>query len=99
MYLGYVLGLYLILIMLMFAFFYRSGLTAIASLLLSLILGQIILNIMKRPQHVQSAEDIMDGHISSSLILYLAPQFLTPIITVIMAVVYAVKDKRSHDLF
>jgi hypothetical protein len=33
------------------------------------------------------------------LILYLGPQFLTPIITVIMAVVYAVKDKRSHDLF
>ena len=70
--------------------FYRYGMNLGASLIVSFIFGQFILNILKPPQDVDSNESVL----SSSLIFYLTIQFLTPIIAMIVVILYAFKDRR-----
>ena len=81
----YVLYVYAIFIFVSFIVLINLKVTILGSLVISLIAGQIILNIMKPPQDITGDESKMN----SSLMFYMVIQFGTPIFAMIYAIIHA----------
>lgn len=62
----------------------------VAAVLLSLIVGQVLLNVLKSPASI----DDNDGQITSGLLFYICIQYLTPVVCLGFLINYIVHDRR-----
>jgi hypothetical protein len=69
----------------------RQGIRATSATVISLIVGQVLLNLMKPPHDIN-----LDTDTSSAYALYFLIQLGTPLVTAIYAIAAAWKD-RTHS--
>lgn len=83
---------YLIFVILIFFIAIRLGIYPYSSITLSLLFGQIFLNILC-PPNSKTLGDASSGNYS----FYLTIQILTPILAVLYVVIKALEDKRPYS--
>ena len=88
--LGYILCLYVLIVIAVAILIYKSGLNVVGSIVLSILVGQIILNIIKPVASVNRDDD----QASSELLFYLSIQYGTPVVCLGFLIYYAIRDKR-----
>lgn len=88
--LSYILVVYLIILISLIFIFYKFGIKLGGSIISSLIISQILLNLIMPPSNVNLEEEPMQTYC-----FYLLIQFLTPIIVYIYALVVATDGKRQ----
>ena len=88
--LNYVLIIYFIILIILIIIFFKYGITLISSLVLSLIICWIVLNILMPPNQINEEETT-----ASLYSLYFLIQFLTFIIIMIYSIICCITDFKS----
>ena len=89
--LTYVLCLYIVVVVVSIVIIYYMGVALGGSIILSLLIGQFLINILKPPSDV----DPDCNQNNSGLAFYVVIQIATPIIAFFFILYYAINDKRQ----
>lgn len=89
--LSIVLILYFIVLICLIFIFYKSSIKLISSIILSLIISFILLNILKPPPEINLETENLTLYF-----IYISIQFFTPIMVFIYAIMVSLSDKNNR---